>query len=129
MTHVDHAVQCLRVLLFAGLPAWLEAKAALADIHALSQSLATSKAPAVVTFVSNGYEPILNNWLTWLKHSGADVTQVVVVAPRGHVVRGKLKYKGVSVVAIDPIEPDEWKPGTSYELGAKKDPHRHARAM
>lgn len=115
----------------AGLPAWLEARAALANIRTLSQSLATSTAPAVVTFVSNGYEPILNNWLTWLKHSGADVTRVVVVTPRGHVssVRGKLKYKGVHVVAIAPIEPDEWKPATSHELGAKKDPNRHARAM
>lgn len=114
----------------AGLPAWLKAKAALAEVHELSKAMAAESAPAIVTFVSNGYEPILNNWLAWLKHSGADVSRVVVVAPRGHEssVRGKLMYKGVHVVAVDVVEPDEWAPGSSYELGAKKDPNRHARA-
>jgi hypothetical protein len=121
----------------AGLPAWLEATAALAEVREVSQTLAAAaadadgpQAPAVVTFVSNGYEPILNNWLAWLKHSGADASRVVVVTPRGHdsAVRSRLLYRGVHVVAVDESEPDQWEPGSSYELGAKKDPNRHARA-
>lgn len=120
-----------------GLPAWLEATAALAEAREVSQALAAAaaaadhaQAPAVVTFVSNGYEPILNNWLSWLKHSGADASRVVVVTPRGHdsAVRSRLLYRGVHVVAVDEMEPDQWEPGSSYELGAKKDPSRHARA-
>jgi hypothetical protein len=115
---------------FAGLPTWLEAKAALAEVQELSSSMAADPAPAIVTFVSNGYQPILNNWLAWLKHSGADVARVVVVTPRGHEssVRGKLMYQDVHVVAIDVIEPDVWEPRSSHELGAQKDPNRHARA-
>lgn len=121
----------------AGLPAWLEATAALAELRDLARSMAepasapaAGQAPAVMTFVSNGYEPLLNNWLAWLKHSGADVSRVVVVTPRGHdsVVRGRLLYRGVHVAAMDDLEPDQWAPGTSHELGASKDPNRHARA-
>lgn len=121
----------------AGLPAWLEAKPALAELRELSRKMAetaaaaaAAQAPAVVTFVSNGYEPLLNNWLVWLKHTGADVSRVVVVTPHGHdsAVRGRLLYRGVHVAALDDLEPDQWAPGTSHELGASKDPNRHARA-
>jgi hypothetical protein len=91
--------------------------------------MASDGTPAVVTFVSNGYEPILNNWLSWVKKSGADVTRVVVVTPPEAFasVRQKLLYRDVHVVAIGTIESTDIAPGTSHALGAA-DATRHARA-
>lgn len=114
----------------AGLPDWLQAKAALAQLDRTAALMAPHGAPAVITFVSNGYEPILNNWLAWLKKSGADTTRVVVVTtPEAYdSVRQKLMYRDVHVVAVGAIEPADVTPGTSHALGAAADPARHARA-
>jgi hypothetical protein len=92
--------------------------------------MSSQGSPAVITFVSNGYEPILNNWLAWLNKSGADITRVVVVTPPEAYdsVRQKLLYRGVHVVAAGAIEPADVTPGTSHELGAAADATRHARA-
>lgn len=121
---------CLPAVLVAGLPTWLEAQTALATLDQTAAGMASQGTPAVVTFVSNGYEPILNNWLAWVKQSGSDLTRVVVVTPPEAFdnVRSKLMYKGVHVVSVDAIEPTDVKPGTSHALGAAANANRHARA-
>jgi hypothetical protein len=87
-------------------------------------------APAIVTFVSDGYEPILNNWLAWLRDSGASLAHVLVIAPTRSVqhVQRKLVFKGVAVLGLDPLVPDAVAPGTSDELGRQSDPLRHQRS-
>lgn len=86
--------------------------------------------PAIVTFVSDGYEPILNNWLAWLKASGAALEDVIVIAARGNVqnVQRKLMYRSVRVIEMGPVELDQVTPGLSDDLGKKSDPVRHRRS-
>lgn len=124
----------------AGLPAWLNATSALSEVRSVADSMSATATnasdrqqptpTAIVTFVSDGYEPILNNWLSWVKHAGVDVSNVVVVGSpeRAGLVRQKIRYRGVRVVALGPLEPDSTAPDTSFELGLKAEPKRHARA-
>lgn len=65
----------------AGLPAWLDAKPALGDLAAAARKAAgPSNHPVILTFVSNGYERVISNWLAWLKRSGVDTSHVLIVA-------------------------------------------------
>lgn len=95
----------------AGLPAWLEARTALSEVCKLASVMRGDSAPIIVTFVSNGYEAILNNWLAWVQHSGADITRLVIVTDN-RTDHGALAQKGVHIVAVGSInqEPKKGNP-------------------
>lgn len=82
----------------------------MANLTAAARAAAgPSKHPVILTFVSNGYECVISNWLAWLQHSGVDTSRVLIVAREKcfKAVRAIARGTNATVFSLPVLRPGE----------------------
>lgn len=86
------------------------------------------KHPVILTFVSNGYERVVSNWLTWLQHSKVDTSHVLIVAREDcfKAVQAVVAGTGAAVFSLPVLSPN----GVSHldEAGRTADKWKNTRS-
>jgi hypothetical protein len=68
----------------------------------------SSNHPVILTFVSNGYERVISNWLAWLQDSSVDTSHVLIVARKScyRAVRNVTAGTTAIVFKMPPLSPN-----------------------
>jgi hypothetical protein len=117
------------VVHLAGLPPWLQAKSTMIQLTAAAKTAAgPSNHPVILTFVSNGYERVISNWLAWLQDSKVDTSHVLIVARNScfKAVRNVTVGTAAVVFEMPPLSPN----GATEldEKGRKADQFKNVRS-
>lgn len=91
------------------MPPWLDAQPIMTQLTAAARSAAgPSNHPVILTFVSNGYERVISNWLAWLQDSHVDTSNVLIVARKScyRAVRNVTDGTNAVVFGMPPLSPN-----------------------